>query len=168
MIRIGKLVATHGVTGSLVMTHITGESKWLKKGQALMVEMQKGSLIPYFVVQCRAISDEEYIVDLEDVTTPQQAKRLVTKQVYTDEKVLAGMIDHSPLLWIGFSISDAHYGNIGTLDDVMQTGTQWIGKLQYKGNEVLIPLVDATLSGLDIKHKILKTNLPEGLLEVYE
>lgn len=133
-----------------------------------MVEMQKGSLIPYFVSQCKPTSEEEYIVTLEDVTTPQQAKKLVTKHVYADEKLIAATANQSPLLWIGFNISDKHYGNIGTLEDVMQAGAQWIGKLTYKENEVLIPLVNETLEGIDIKHKILKTKLPEGLLEIYE
>jgi ribosomal 30S subunit maturation factor RimM len=50
----------------------------------------------------------------------------------------------------------------------MQTGSQWIGKINYKENEALIPLVDATIEGIDIKGRILKTTLPEGLLEVYE
>lgn len=168
MIRIGKLVATHGLTGSLIMTHIAGTSKWLKKGDALMVEMQKGSLIPYFVAQVKATGENEYIVTFEDIATPQEAKKLVTKHVYADEKLLAATANQSPLMWIGFNISDQHYGNIGILEDVMQTGAQWIGKLTYKENEVLIPLVDETLEAIDIKRKILKTKLPEGLLEVYQ
>lgn len=133
-----------------------------------MIEMQKGSLIPYFVASCKVTNSEEYIIAFEDIITPQQAKKLVTKQVYADEKLLAGITNESPLMWIGFNISDKHYGNIGVLDDVMQAGAQWIGKVIYKENEVLIPLVNETLAGIDIKHKILKTNLPEGLLEVYE
>ena len=168
MIRIGKLVATHGVTGSLIMAHIAGTSNWLKKGDALMVEMQKGSLIPYFVAQCKATDKDEYIVTFEDMTTPQQAKKLVTKHVYADEKLLAATANESPLMWIGFNVSDEHYGNIGILQDVMQTGAQWIGKLTYKENEVLIPLVNETLEAIDLKRKILKTKIPEGLLEVYE
>ena len=32
MIRIGKIVATHGLTGSLIMTHVAGDKNWLKKG----------------------------------------------------------------------------------------------------------------------------------------
>ena len=168
MIRIGKIVATHGINGAVIMTHIAGNRTWLKTGNALMLEVQKGSMIPYFVAQIRATSDEEFILNFEDMTSPQEAKRLVGKAVYADEKLLESLAKESPLMWIGFTISDAHYGNLGTLDDVMQTGAQWIGKIEYKGNEVLLPLVDATLVGIDIRSKILKTRMPEGLLEVYE
>ncbi len=168
MIRIGKIVATHGLNGAMVMTHVVGNRTWLKKGDVLMVEMQKGSLIPFFVTQCKGATDEEYLVNLEEVSTQQAAKKLVTKHVYVEENILAGLAQTSPLLWIGFNIDDAHYGSIGALADVMQTGTQWIGKLEYKGAEVLIPLVDATLKNIDLKKKTLHTTLPEGLLEIYQ
>jgi 16S rRNA processing protein RimM len=168
MIRIGKIVATHGLNGSLIMTHVAESADWLKKGHVLMVEMQKGSFIPYFVATCKAAGNEEYHITVEDVNTQQEAKKLVTKHVYVDESLLAGLVRESPLLWIGFTVLDKHYGNIGKMLDVMQTGSQWIGKINYKENEALIPLVDATIEGIDIKGRILKTTLPEGLLEVYE
>jgi 16S rRNA processing protein RimM len=168
MIRIGKIVATHGLAGSLIMTHVAGRSNWLKKGHVLMVEMQKGSFIPYFVATCKPAKDDEYHLMVEDVNTQQEAKKLVTKQVYVDEALLAGMERESPLLWIGFTVSDKHYGDVGKIEDVMQAGAQWIAKLNYKNNEALIPLVDATLLAVDIKDRILKTDLPEGLLELYE
>ncbi len=168
MIRIGKIVATHGLNGSLIMTHVAGSSTWLKKGHVLMVEMQKGSFIPYFVAQCKAANAGEYHLNVEDVATQQEAKKLVTKQVYVDEAILASLARQSPLLWIGFTISDKHYGNAGKIEDVMQAGAQWIAKLNYNGHEALIPLVDATIEGIDIKARILKTTLPEGLLELYD
>ena len=167
MIRIGKIVATHGLSGSLVMTNITNDTKWLKKGAVLMVEMQKGSYIPHFVANCKATNPDEFLINIEEIDTQVAAKKLVTKHVYVDEALLAGLVTESPLMWIGFTVVDAHYGNVGHLEDVMQTGAQWIGKIVYNGNEALIPLVDATLTGIDVKGKILKTNLPEGLLEVY-
>ncbi len=168
MIRIGKIVATHGLAGSVIMTHVAGNGTWLKKGHTLMIEMQKGSFIPFFVAQCKAATPAEYHLNLEDLDTQQEAKRLVTKHVYVDESLLAGLARESPLLWIGFTVSDAHYGNVGEIKDVMQTGAQWIGKVMYNNNEALIPLVDATIKAIDIKARILKTTLPEGLLELYQ
>lgn len=167
MIRIGKIVAAHGLNGAVVMTHLGTDSKWLKKGDALMLEMQKGSYIPYFVAQCKPNGRDEFLLNLEDVDSQQAAKKLVSKQVYVDESLLAAQVYQSPLLWIGFTVKDKHYGSIGALQDVMQAGSQWIGKVLFKNNEALIPLVDATIQGIDIKNKILQTDLPEGLLEIY-
>ena len=167
MIRIGKIVATHGLQGSLVLTHIVGDSKWLKKDTTLFVEMQKGSFIPFFTASAKATNDEEYTISLEDVGYVDAAKRLVGRQVYVQEDVLANYADRSPLLWIGFTLVDKEKGNIGQIEDVMQTATQWLAKLTYQDTEVLIPLIEQTISQINLKTKIINITLPEGLLEVY-
>ena len=167
MIRIGKIVATHGITGSLILTHVVGNSKWLKKGAALHVEMQKGSFIPYFISSIKANNNEEYIVNVEDIDKIEVAKKLVTKHVYVDESILADYAKQSPLLWIGFLLTDKKEGTLGKIEDVMQTGNQWIAKLTYKDTEVLVPLIEQTIDNLNIKTKTIQMTLPDGLLDVY-
>jgi len=167
MIRIGKIVATHGINGSLILTHVVGNAKWLKKGHVLHVEMQKGSYIPYFIAQLKASNDKEYIIGIEDIDKPESAKKLVTKHVYVEEALLADYARQSPLLWIGFRAIDRNNGEIGIIEDVMQAGKQWLGKLTYKNSEVLIPLIDQVIDSLNVKSKTINITLPDGLLEVY-
>jgi 16S rRNA processing protein RimM len=167
MIRIGKIVAAHGLTGAVILTHVVGNSKWLKKEHVLHIEMQKGSYIPYFVAQCKPVNDKEYLVNIEQIETVEAAKKLVTKHVNVDESLLADYARQSPLLWIGFVVTDKHQGQIGAIEDVIQTGKQWLGKLTYKNSEVLIPLIEHTIEKVDIKAKTLNVDLPDGLLEVY-
>jgi len=167
MIRIGKIVATHGINGDLILTHVLGNSKWLKKEHILQVEMQKGSYIPYFISQCKENNNKEYIIHIEDIDKIELAKKLVTKHVYVDENILTAFARQSPLLWIGFTVIDSKNGKLGAIEDVMQTGNQWLAKITYKNTEVLIPLIDQTIDSLDIKTKIINMTLPDGLLEVY-
>lgn len=167
MIRIGKIVATHGLNGSMILTHVAGNSQWLKKGHVISLEMQKGSYIPYFVSQVKANNDKEYIISVDDIDKVESAKRLITKQVYVDEALLADYAKKSPLLWIGFNIIDKHQGRIGEIADVSQTGYQWLAKVIYHGAEVLVPLIDQMVLKVDIKNKTIEMDLPEGLLEVY-
>jgi 16S rRNA processing protein RimM len=167
MIRIGKIVATHGINGSLVLTHVAGKSTWLKKDHVLLVEMQKGSYIPYFVSGVKAVNHEEYVITVEDIDKVEAAKKLVTKHVYVDESLLSGFAKQSPLLWIGFSLIDKEKGKIGEIEDVVQTGSQWLARLTYQNKEVLVPLIEQTIDTVDIKAKTIEVTLPEGLLEVY-
>ena len=167
MIRIGKIVATHGIGGSLILTHIVGNSKWLKKGNAIHVEMQKGSYIPYFISNIKANNNEEFIVGVEDIDKVEAAKKLVTKHVYVDESLLSEFARQSPLLWIGFNLIDKKEGALGKIEDVMQTGNQWLAKLTYQNTEVLVPLIEQTIESLDIKTKTINMTLPDGLLDVY-
>src|SRR4051812_35079539 len=131
MIRVGKIVATHGINGSLILTHVVGKSTWLKKKHVLMVEMQKGSYIPYFIAQFKPNNEKEYIIEFEDVNRVETAKKLVTKQVYVDEAILADFSLQSPLLWIGFKLVDKEKGEIGLIDDVVHSGNQWLARLTY-------------------------------------
>jgi len=167
MIRIGKIVATHGIGGAMILTHVVGNAKWLKKGNAIHVEMQKGSYIPYFISNIKGNNNEEYVIHVEDIDKIEQAKKLITKQVYVDESLLASYARQSPLLWIGFNVVDKNDGDLGNIEDVLQTGKQWLAKLTYKNKEVLIPLIEQTIDNLNIKTKTIEMTLPDGLLSVY-
>lgn len=167
MIRVGKIVATHGLQGALIMTHIVGTSKWLKKDGVLFVELHRESYIPHFVASVKAVNEEEFVITLEDVNTVEAAKKLVAKQVYVEEAVIAEFAKESPLSWIGFKLVDEAHGDLGPIEDVMQTSAQWLARITYKGAEALIPLVDQTIQKIDINTKTLYVDLPEGLLQVY-
>ena len=168
MIRIGKIAAAHGLRGGVVLTHIAADSGWLKQGDVLFIELKKESHIPFFVTAAAPGKEGEYIVTLEDVSTVEEARRLIGKRVYVREDILSGHVaDTSPLLWIGFSVVDRREGALGALEDVMQTGAQWLGKITRAGREVLIPLVAPVIVEVNMKNRFIRTALPEGLLEVY-
>ncbi|MFI5195892.1 MAG: ribosome maturation factor RimM [Chitinophagales bacterium] len=167
MIRIGKIVATHGINGSLILSHVVGKSTWLKKKHILLVEMQKGSYIPYFISQFKPNNDKEYLIEFEDIDKIEAAKKLVTKQVYVDESILSDFAAQSPLLWIGFILIDKNKGEIAPIEDVVHSGNQWLAKLTYQNKEALVPLIDQFIEKVDIKAKTVRVILPEGLLEIY-
>jgi 16S rRNA processing protein RimM len=167
MIRIGKIVATHGLQGSVILKHIAGDSTWLKNEDVLFIELKKESYIPFFVTENKAANDEEYIITLEDTLTSEAAKKLVGKHVYVQADVLKGHVEDTPLLWIGFNMVDKNKGSLGTVDDVMQTGAQWLAKVNYEGSEVLIPLVSDFIIEVNTRNKYIRVDLPEGLIEIY-
>ncbi|MBS1615067.1 MAG: 16S rRNA processing protein RimM [Bacteroidetes bacterium] len=167
MLRIGKLVATHGVQGDLILTHITGKTGWLKAGDVLFVALRKGSHIPYFISKIKRDQEEEIILHLEDTDLPETAKMLVGKEVFVEEKVLATIGQDSPLLWIGFEAIDEQAGSLGPVEDVYQTAQQWLATVHFRGKEALLPLIDQTLLKIDIPNRKLYLSIPEGLLEVY-
>jgi 16S rRNA processing protein RimM len=167
MLRIGKIVATHGLQGAVILKHIVGNSEWLEKDSVLFVELRKGSHIPYFTIAAKAHNDEEYIVTLDDLNTVEAAKKLVGKQVYVKEDILSDHAEDSPLLWIGYNLVDREKGGLGQIEDVMQAGAQWLAKITYEGKEVLVPMVPQIIVEVNARNKYIRVDLPEGLLEVY-
>lgn len=167
MVRIGKIAATHGLQGSVILSHIADASDWLKKDDVLFIELRKESYIPFFVMQAKAAGNDEYIVQLEDVPTVEEARKIVGRPVYVKEDILKESKTESPLLWIGFSLVDKEKGALGTIEDVMQAGAQWLGKITIEGKEVLIPLVKEMILQVNMRNKFIRMDLPEGLIDVY-
>ncbi len=167
MVRIGKIVATHGLAGDVIITHLAGKKAWLKSGDVLFVALRKDSYIPFFVNGVKSTIPDELVVHFEDTDTLESAKKLITKEVFVAEDILAKSGADSPLLWIGFQLIDAAAGEIGAIKDVYQTRNQWLAEVDYNGAEVLVPLVEPVLQKADIKAKKVWVALPDGLLEVY-
>lgn len=166
MIRIGKIVATHGLQGAVVMTHIVGNSKWLKPDDVLFLELHKESYIPFFISQLKASNEEEYILNLEDTNSNEAARKLIGKNVYVNEDILSQHVTDSPLLWIGFNVVDREKGSLGPIQDVMQAGQQWLARIIYNEKEVLLPLVDEMILDVNVKNKFVRMDLPEGILDL--
>lgn len=167
MIRIGKIVATHGLAGDLIITHLAGKKAWLKAGDVLFVALRKDSYIPFFVSTVKSVLPDELIIHFEDTDNVEAAKKLVSREIFVEENILVKSGADSPLLWIGFTLVDAAVGEIGLIKDVYQTRNQWLAEVDYKGSEVLVPLIEPVLQKADVKAKKVFVALPDGLLEVY-
>lgn len=166
MIRAGKIAATHGLQGTLIFTHITGNGTWLQKGHILFLALQKGSRIPYFVSQVKSAGAGEYHIQLEDIDNLEVAKKLVGKEVFVEEELLGPATKDSPLLWIGFELVDRNKGSLGPITDVLQTGHQWLGTIRYGDKEVLIPLIPQMILEINTRNRFIRMELPDGLLEL--
>lgn len=167
MLRVGKVVAAHGLSGAVIIKHILNNSNWVKSGDAFLLEMEKESYIPFFTTDVTPHKEGELLVKMEDVSDADGGKRLIGKNVYVQEDVLQqGKVD-SPLLYIGFELIDREKGSLGKITDVMQAGKQWIAQIMIEEKEVLIPLAEELIIDINVKNKYIRMNVPEGLVEVY-
>jgi len=166
MIRVGKIAATHGLQGDVIFSHFLEKKNWLKKEDVLFLELNKDSYIPFFITQVKTVQHDEYIIRLEDVNSVEQAKKLTGKNVYIKDAILQTQQSSSPLAWIGFTIVDKALGEIGVVNDIFQTGHQWLASVHYHDKEVLIPLIEEMIIDLNIRNKFIRMDLPEGLLDV--
>lgn len=167
MIRVGKIVATHGLAGDVIVTHVTGRKSWLKAGDVLFVAVRKDSFIPHFVARIKSATDEELVLHFEDTESVEVARKLIGKECFVEEAVLAETGSDSPLLWIGFEAVDKNAGSLGPIVDIYQTAQQWLATVKYNGNEALLPLIEQTLRRVDMKKKQVHLELPDGLLDIY-
>ncbi|MEP7277846.1 MAG: ribosome maturation factor RimM [Bacteroidota bacterium] len=166
-INIGKLVASFGVTGELILQHHLGKKTSLKGLEALFVEMVKDEMLPYFIQQAKIKSETEVYLKLDGVDTREAAGLLRQKEVWLpDADFQKYAAKTSTLSLLGFTILQ-NGTEIGTVLEIIEQPHQVLARIDLEGKEALIPLHAESLQKIDRKKKQVHVILPDGLLDVY-
>ena len=165
--KIGKIVATHGVDGKVVIKHSLGKQCEFKNTEALFIEERKDAFLPWFITLARAVNDSETLVSLEGINTKESARAFLQKEIWLaadDFNKLASAT--APISLLGFEvIEDTH--SLGIISEVIEQPHQVLCKIFIKGKEVWIPVHDETLKKIDKKRKQVEVSLPDGLIDVF-
>lgn len=166
--KIGKLVATHGVKGDLVLVHNLGKKTSLKGLPALFVEEVRESFIPYFIEKSSVRSDSETLIKLEGINTKEAAKKVYPKEVWLPEDDFKKYAAASaPIALLGFEMLE-NGKVLGTIKEVIEQPHQVLCTVLINGKEALIPVHEESLVKIDQKKKQVIVSLPDGLLEIYQ
>jgi 16S rRNA processing protein RimM len=165
--KIGKLAATFGTGGQLILEHNLGKRTSLKGVENVFIEEYKESFLPYFVESVKIKNDKEVFVKFEGITTKEAAKRFIKKEIWLSEIDFKKFSSRSaPISFLGFVIvSDDK--ELGEVCEVIEQPHQVLCKIIIGGKEVLIPIHEGTLQKIDKKNRKLFLSLPDGLLELY-
>ena len=165
--KIGKLAASHGLDGNLILQHSLGKKTTLKGLENIFVEEKKDSFIPYFIEKTSAKSTNETFIKLEGIDTKEAARKLTPKEVWLLE---SDFHEHSaksaPIALLGYTLFDNDQ-LIGEVIEVIEQPHQILCTILYKGKEALIPIHQESLKKIDKKKKEVFLDLPEGLLDIY-
>lgn len=166
-IKIGKLVAVHGLTGELLLKHELGKKTSLKGLQAIFVEEKKSSFMPWFIESTKIKSEEEVYIKLEGINSREAAMRLTQKEIWVPEIDFKKFAAKSaPASLLGYTIINNNEP-LGEILELIEQPHQLLCRLEIKGKEVLIPLHKETLQKVNHKKKEVLVALPDGLLEIY-
>ena len=165
--KIGKLAASHGLHGELILQHHLGKKTSLKGLQAIFLEDHPDHFIPYFIEKTSIKSETETYVKLEDIHTPEAARKLTPKPVWLQEADFKKFsAQSSPISFLGFHLIDGET-DLGEIIEVIEQPHQILCAIIYKGNEALVPLHEESLIDIDKKNKKIYVELPDGLLDIY-
>lgn len=164
---IGKIVATHGIQGELVLKHALGKKTALKGLEIIFLELRKGEFLPYFIIEAKSKNESEIYLKLDGVLTREDAQKLTQKEVWLPEEDFHRYASRSsPISLLGFHIiSDGK--NIGEILEVIEQPHQVLCRIDLNGREALIPVHADTLLKVDQKKKEVVLDIPDGLLDIY-
>jgi len=86
--------------------------------------------------------------------------------VFTDE-IIEPEEDDSPSILIGYEVTDQKHGLLGKIIHVDDYSGNMVITVIFRENEVLIPLSDDVILGMDEDKRQMRLDCPEGLIELY-
>ena len=166
--QLGHITKTHGLNGEVVLFLDVDDPADYDDLDSVLIEV-RGELTPYFV-ESLSVNRDRAIVALEDVDTLDEAKKLINCPVWLPLDNLEEITDPDRFYYheiIGYQIVDDKEGPLGTVASVMTMATQDLIAMNYRGQEMLIPINSAIVKTIDRTAKTLAVDLPDGLLAVY-
>ena len=165
--RIGSTLKTKGLKGELQI-YVDFPNLDDINFDAIFIDLA-GKLVPFFVESVRYHHNNAAYLFLEDVDTIEKAARLVKKDIYLPNKLKPhkGADIFTLLDLVGFTAIDADEGELGRITGIHEYPQQLIAAVTYKNCEVLFPLNEDTIKGIDVVKEIVRVDLPEGLLDIY-
>lgn len=166
--KIGKFVSTFGLKGELALKHHLGKKTALKGLKAIFIEERKESFVPWFIESTKIKNDEEVYIKLEGINLPEQARKLIQKEVWlTEADFKKFSAKSSPINLLGYEIIQ-NGKLLGKILEVIEQPHQILCRIELNNKEAFIPLHEETLKKTDKKNQQVTVVLPPGLLEIYQ
>lgn len=163
--RIGQLTKPHGIKGEVAFSFTddifdrTDECDYL-------VCLMDGIMVPFFMEEYRFKSDTVALVKFEGVDTAEQARRFTNIEVYYPTRYAEESDELSWSYFVGFRIEDEHLGLLGEVKEIDETTINTLFVIRRPdGEELLIPAQEAFITDMDHKQRIIRMDLPEGMVE---
>ena len=165
--KIGKLAASFGLKGELVLLHSLGKKTTLKGLEIIFLEETKDNFMPYFITSTSIKNDAEVYVKLEGIDAKETARKLTPKEVWiTEEDFKKFAAPAAPITMLGFHLINEDE-DLGEIIEVIEQPHQILCAILLDGKEALIPIHGESLDKIDQKARKVYVTLPDGLLDIY-
>jgi 16S rRNA processing protein RimM len=166
LVKVGFIMRPHGLKGE-VTARLTPECPDLREARFLVVELPKQGQKHLLLESVNVQGDKTYLKfegfnSVEDVGDLQKCSLLLPKsqlphlakgEFYDDDVS-------------GFTVVDANYGPLGSLREIVRTGAVRMLSVSYQGRELLIPINEHFVTGINRRKKEVAVTLPEDYLEI--
>ncbi len=164
LLLIGKIVGVHGIRGTVKILSHAESWKIFKPGGTILSKHPSGQKTPYIIRKARP-HKRVVLIDLEGITDRSKAQSLSGADVYIEKKVLPPLEDGT-YYWadlIGLAVITTTGRSLGRIQKILPTGSNDVLVVKDDNDEILIPMIEAVIIEIDLKHQCIQVNLPEGL-----
>ena len=167
-ITVGKLGKPHGIRGAFRFSLYEGLKSKKKVPKHFWLE-SGGSFLPWFIQKIEWTGVQDGIINFEEITGPEKARIYSGCELFltgADAQQYLKKKDTGFDYLVGFAAMQENDGLIGVIEEISDTTGQTLLSVNRDGREVIIPLVDDFIVGINKRKKEIIFDLPEGLLEL--
>lgn len=164
---LGKIIKKFSFKGELIIKIDSDYPEDYRDINSFFLE-DKNILVPY-IIEKSSLNREFLKVKLEGIDTEEQAEGLLKKNIYLPKECLPEL-DEDEFYYheiIGFSVYDKEKGYIGQIKGINTSSAQDIFEIDYKGKEILIPVLDHLIDKVYKDKKEIYIDSPKGLVDFY-
>lgn len=165
---IGYISKTRGLKGEVQLFFEFEDYDELEL-DVIFLEVNK-KLVPYFVESIKLQKNSTAYATFEDVDHIDKAQPLVCRKMYlpNDKMPERDPDDFRYTDLLGYLVIDEEHGELGEIIEVRELPQQFIATVDMDGKELMFPLSEDLILGIDAQEEIIEVDLPEGLVELYK
>jgi 16S rRNA processing protein RimM len=170
---LGRLGKPWGHRGELVFHLGDTELEEVLELGVLFAELD-GLRVPFHVSHLREHPRVGAVVKFEDIDDPQSGSFLVNCEVYAPPGHIPPELEQqedeenlNPEDLIGMLVLDENYGELGEITGTEGTEAHPVMVVRKGEQEILIPMVDDMITGIDFDTGHLVVRTPPGLVDLY-
>lgn len=167
--QIGRILKPFRNDGTLLALFEQGFEEDIKKAKAIFIRI-KGQPVPFFIASLEFDNDLGYI-KFEEFNGPEEIKilngaDLLLRDIDIKRKKKKNISGYELDDLTDFIISDKTSGKKAKIISVEQFPQQLMAMTEMENTSFYIPLIENFITDIDIKKKIIKMTLPEGIFNL--
>ncbi len=162
---IGKVINTHGVRGEVKVLPLTDDpSRYNLLKEVLVEEHDK---LEKYAIQSVRYHKGFILLKLDNVNNMDDAEKLRNKVLKIHRKDAVKLPEGSYFICdlIGMKVFSIDRMELGSIKDILKTGSNDVYVVSYGEKEILIPALKTVVKSIDIESGKMVVDLPEGIIE---
>ena len=162
-LEIGRIVNTHGIRGELKVLPLTDDPERFRLLKEILVE-QKGELKKIDIESIR-IHKGNVLVVLKGIDIIEKAELLKGTIITVHRKDAIKLPENKFFIcdMLGLAVFDQNEQLLGTLKDIIKTGSNDVYIIDCNGKDLLIPALKSVVQKIDFEEGKIKVILPEEI-----
>ena len=161
--KIGQLGKPHSYKGEIAFSFTT--DVWDRADAEYLILLLDGILVPFFLEEYRFRGEHSALLKFVDIDTVEALQDIVGAEVYFPYSLMPEDEDtgYTWQSFVGYRIVDEEAGDLGTVKAVDESTVNVLFELE---SGTLVPAVEEFIVDIDHEGRVIRTHLPEGLVEL--